>query len=208
MCTLQASPLSCCLDPLLQLAYCAERDLPSPSGYMSAFRRVEKRAAPAPAPVPAAVLVCAPSAPRPTLASYASAFAPPRELAAAKLSRSVVCSSSSVAGPVLGAQSAAEAAPPAAEPARLFEGMLFCVSGAFSVPQAQLRALLQRHGGQVESGLTKRVTHLLTSDDHVHAPSYRVRMALKYGTALVGESWLHACVRENALLDTDSPMSE
>ena len=48
--------------------------------------------------------------------------------------------------------------------------------------------------GQLDTGLTRKITHLVTTITDLHAATYRCKMAIKYGTTVVGENWIRESI--------------
>lgn len=84
-----------------------------------------------------------------------------------------------------------KAAAPVAKPAAgVFDGEVFCVSGAFSVTQAAMRALVITNGGEVVDTPNKRCTFLISDQ----LGSAKTAKAQKDGIDIVTEEWVNESI--------------
>ena len=73
-------------------------------------------------------------------------------------------------------------------------GAVFCISGTLSVSKSEMTATLKGAGATVAASFTKKVTHLLSSEQDVQAKTAKVIKAMGSGTPIVLESFVGACV--------------
>jgi hypothetical protein len=84
-------------------------------------------------------------------------------------------------------------------------GAVFCISGKLSVPKSDMSATLTDAGADVVADLTKSVTHLLSTEVDVAGRTAKVHKAMRAGTPIVAESFVHACIAAGSLLDVAGP---
>jgi DNA ligase (NAD+) len=65
-------------------------------------------------------------------------------------------------------------------------GLSFCFTGALSRPRKELEALVEKHGGNLLSGVTKDLKYLIMSDPN--SGSSKAEKAKKYGTKCLDEA--------------------
>mmetsp|Transcript_52665 Transcript_52665/g.114323 ORF Transcript_52665/g.114323 Transcript_52665/m.114323 type:complete len:145 (+) Transcript_52665:256-690(+) len=69
------------------------------------------------------------------------------------------------------------------------------MAGGLSLPRPKMSAIIVKHGGQVSSGVTRKVTHVITSLRHSEAASTAIEKADDLGTPLVSEKFLWDSLR-------------
>ena len=65
-------------------------------------------------------------------------------------------------------------------------GLSFCFTGALSRPRKELEQLVEKHGGNLLSGVTKDLKYLVMSDPN--SGSSKAEKARKYGTKCIDEA--------------------
>lgn len=86
-------------------------------------------------------------------------------------------------------------------PKHIFKGETFAISGSLSQPQKDYEELIQKHGGEVASSLTKAVTFLISTEADVKACSTKVATAQGRGTPILQEGFIGACIAAKKFLD-------
>jgi NAD-dependent DNA ligase len=81
----------------------------------------------------------------------------------------------------------------------VFEGITFCVSGAFEISQNEMKQLLNNNGGTIASSVNKQVTYVIAND----IGSSKTSKAEKMGLNVVTEEWVKDSV-EKGKLSTNS----
>ena len=66
------------------------------------------------------------------------------------------------------------------------EGLSFCFTGALSKPRKEFEDLVEKHGGNLLSGVTKDLKYLVMSDPN--SGSSKAEKARKYGTQCIDET--------------------
>jgi hypothetical protein len=87
-------------------------------------------------------------------------------------------------------------------PTWTFDGWTFALS-ATGTKQAELRKLIERHGGRVSNTVHKRVHLLVVTDRAVQRNTQRVRKANAKGIALVLPSFVHASLEAGEVVGVE-----
>eukprot|EP01043_Picozoa_sp_COSAG02_P056756 COSAG02_NODE_6779_length_3365_cov_1.424066_1_plen_395_part_00 len=75
------------------------------------------------------------------------------------------------------------------------KGTVICISGALSVPKAEMTAVLKGAGATVASSFTAKVTHVLSTPADAAKGTTKVKSAEAKGLPVVGESFVDASIK-------------
>ena len=108
--------------------------------------------------------------------------------------------------PAASAAPAAPVAPAASAPAaggKALDGMTVCVSGQMSMVRKQFQELMASHGARISNAVTGKCSHLVTTSVEADNPTRKVLEAMKKGTIVVGEAFVHEAIAKgsHALVD-------
>jgi hypothetical protein len=81
--------------------------------------------------------------------------------------------------------------------AGVFDGEVICISGAFTVSQEDLRALVAKHGATLAATPTKQCTYLVADQ----MGSAKTAKAKKDGINIVTEDWVRASIKAGKMVD-------
>jgi len=82
----------------------------------------------------------------------------------------------------------------------LFSGCTFALSGVFSQSHAETIEMIKAHGGAV-AGISKKATHLVTTEDEVETKTKKVESAKELGLKIISEDFIHDSIQENKKVD-------
>ena len=75
----------------------------------------------------------------------------------------------------------------AAKSAEAFSHLVVCLSGTLSLPRSEFQEFVKSNGGQCKSSVTKAVTHLVSTNEELHAATSKVIKAQSFGIPIVNE---------------------
>lgn len=78
---------------------------------------------------------------------------------------------------------------------------VFALSGTLTKTRDEISTLIEENGGTVASSVTKKVTHLITTEEDFAAASNKVETAKKNGIFIVNEDWLHDSIKDGSAKD-------
>eukprot|EP00026_Physarum_polycephalum_P000150 Phypoly_transcript_00150.p1 GENE.Phypoly_transcript_00150~~Phypoly_transcript_00150.p1 ORF type:complete len:1663 (-),score=347.22 Phypoly_transcript_00150:165-5153(-) len=82
-----------------------------------------------------------------------------------------------------------------------FDGCVFSTAGNLSRSTLDINKAVKENGGSVSYVITKKTTHLLTTEAEVAAKSSKIKTAVSYGAKVVKESFVWDCITAQQLLD-------
>eukprot|EP01102_Stenamoeba_stenopodia_P001489 TRINITY_DN1129_c0_g10_i1.p1 TRINITY_DN1129_c0_g10~~TRINITY_DN1129_c0_g10_i1.p1 ORF type:complete len:646 (+),score=217.16 TRINITY_DN1129_c0_g10_i1:31-1938(+) len=85
---------------------------------------------------------------------------------------------------------------------KVFENLCFCFSGKLSQKRSDLEALVASHGGTFGDGVTKKTTHLVTTQEDFDSKTAKIVKAQSLSTFIVNEDYIHDCIKKKKQLNS------
>eukprot|EP01102_Stenamoeba_stenopodia_P001502 TRINITY_DN1129_c0_g8_i1.p1 TRINITY_DN1129_c0_g8~~TRINITY_DN1129_c0_g8_i1.p1 ORF type:complete len:440 (+),score=113.03 TRINITY_DN1129_c0_g8_i1:111-1322(+) len=92
----------------------------------------------------------------------------------------------------------------AASSSNIFEGLTFCFSGRLSQKRSNLKALVASYGATSGDGVTKKTTHLVTTQEDFDAKTAKITKAESLDIPIISEGFIHDSIRAKKLEDSSN----